>query len=187
MTFWQGVVISITAQALGRRHKEHNDVDWDATEWGSQAQSFLVCLEMFFFAVIHCFVFPTDEWEEGYKDKELKRVKAKFGENIALRDFFKDVKFVMNKQKKQKSKASKMSTLSTDGNETTFGDSRKDVALEVDIDWARDWSKIEKCIGMFEADCSIEEDDDDNESEASTTKSDDKEKESTGKSPLNIV
>lgn len=181
MTFWQGVVISISAQAIARRRMSEDD-DWDATEWGKQAQSFLVCLEMFFFAVIHCFVFPTEEWEEGYKEKEVTRVKSKFGDNLALRDFFRDVKLVMNKKKKQRKRASKMNAVSSDGNETTFGDSREDVALEVDIDWTRDWGQIEKCIGIFE-DGNMGEDEDG--SESSSTKSN--EREDKGKSALNIV
>merc|ERR1711862_175702 len=99
MTFWQGVVISIIAQAVSKRHELEND-DWDATEWSKEAQSFLICLEMFFFSIIHCFVFPAEQWEEGYKERESVREKPKLGDNLALRDFFRDVKLVMRRKKR---------------------------------------------------------------------------------------
>jgi len=170
MTFWQGIVISIIAQAVSKkRAMENSDENWDGTELSKEAQSFLICLEMFFFAIIHCFVFPAEEWEEDYKEKEVIRDKAKFGDNLALRDFFKDVKLVMRKNKKLRKEASKMRAMSSNGNETTFGDERKHVELDVDIDWSHGWGRIEKYITIFD-DGSIGEDEDDNE--APTIKSD---------------
>jgi len=189
MTFWQGVVISIIAQAVSRRREAEGifDDDWSATEWSKRAQSFLICLEMFFFAIIHIFVFPAEEWEEDYREKDTMRKKvnkAKFGDNLALRDFFRDVKLVMKKSKKQKKRASRMKSLTSNGNETTFGDDRKDVELEVDIDWSRGWGRIEHYIDDLDiGNGSLEGDDD--ASEASTIKSDEGEK--TAESPRNIV
>jgi len=185
MTFWQGFVISIIAQALSRRADVEGNIDddWDATEWSKRAQSFLICLEMFFFAIIHCFVFPAEEWEEDYKEKDVKN-KAKFGDNLALRDFFRDVKLVMKRSKKQRKKASEMRTLTPDGTETTFGDKRKNVELEVDIDWSRGCERIEQYIDVLEIGSGSLEGDDDR-SEASTIKSD-REKNAT-ESPRNIV
>lgn len=61
MTFWQGVVISLIAHAVytNNANEDGND-DYDSTEWSTRAQSFLICLEMFLFAIVHCYVFPTD-------------------------------------------------------------------------------------------------------------------------------
>ena len=106
MTFWQGLVISILANTalLGGMappgigsssssgSKNGDDVD-DPSLWGQQAQNFLICLEMLFFSVAHFNCFPTDEWQDGYrpvKDKDIK-----FGDNIALRDFFDDLKLIL--------------------------------------------------------------------------------------------
>merc|ERR1712008_221555 len=128
---------------------------------------------MFFFAIIHIFVFPAEEWEEDYREKDTMRKKtnkAKFGDNLALRDFFKDVKLVMKKSKKQRKRATRMKSLNAAGYETTFGDKRKDVELEVDIDWSRGWGRIEQYIDVLEIGSGSLEGDDDG-SEASTIKS----------------
>jgi len=77
-----------------------------------------------------------------------------------------------------------MKSLTSNGNETTFGDDRKDVELEVDIDWSRGWGRIEHYIDDLDiGNGSLEGDDD--ASEASTIKSDEGEK--TAESPRNIV
>mmetsp|Transcript_17107 Transcript_17107/g.31948 ORF Transcript_17107/g.31948 Transcript_17107/m.31948 type:complete len:645 (-) Transcript_17107:134-2068(-) len=95
MTFWQGMVITILAKAVF-----HVD---DPMEWSRQAQNFLTCLEMLFFAIAHCFAFPPDEWKPGYTPR-TRSERAKFGDNIALRDFAKDVKFILKSRKKHKIK-----------------------------------------------------------------------------------
>jgi len=95
MTFWQGMVIAILAKAVF--------VVEDPFEWSRQAQNFLICIEMLFFAIAHCFVFPTEEWKEGYKPKEHNK-STKFGDQIALRDFAKDVKFIVKSRKKHRIK-----------------------------------------------------------------------------------
>jgi hypothetical protein len=95
MTFWQGLAITILA--------ETTDVGGaNAEEWAMSAQDFLICLEMLLFSIAHFYCFPTDEWEEDYK---VNYNKAKFGDSIALGDFFADLKLIMkgnNKKKKSK-------------------------------------------------------------------------------------
>jgi len=102
MTFWQGVLISVAAQAMDKYHNDYyqNDDDtWDKTQWSKKTQSFLICFEMFFFAIIHCFVFPTEEWEEGFRQKVLLQDNVKLGfDESALGDFFRDIKFIMGKK-----------------------------------------------------------------------------------------
>ena len=94
MTFWQGLVISIIA-----KYSFDDNQDQDAKEWSTQTQNLIVCLEMFFFAVAHLYVFPPEEWEEGYRPSET--VRRKFGDNLALRDFVQDVKLVLQSKKKK--------------------------------------------------------------------------------------
>jgi len=101
MTFWQSVVISFIAHAIFENAEDELNLNPDekATEWSKEAQSFLICLEMFAFAIAHCFVFPVEEWESGYREKQQRKIKAKFGDSLALRDFVKDVKTVMKSRK----------------------------------------------------------------------------------------
>lgn len=85
MTFWQGLAISILARTT--------DVGGqDADEWAQSAQNFLICLEMLLFSIAHFYCFPTDEWEEGYR---VKHSQGKFGDSIALGDFFSDLKLIL--------------------------------------------------------------------------------------------
>ena len=96
MTFWQGLAITILA--------ETTDVGGgDAEEWAMSAQNFLICLEMLLFSIAHFYCFPTEEWEENYK---VNYNKHKFGDSIALGDFFADLKLVMkgghHKRRKKK-------------------------------------------------------------------------------------
>jgi len=99
ITFWQSVVISIIAHAV---YKGRDDVNGsrDATEWSKQAQSFLICFEMFAFAIVHCQVFPTEEWEPGFREKQKRRIKATFGDSLAIKDFVADVKTVIRSRRK---------------------------------------------------------------------------------------
>lgn len=92
MTFWQGLAITILAEAT--------DVGGsDAESWALAAQNFLICLEMLLFSIAHFYCFPTEEWEEGYRANFNK---AKFGDSIALSDFFADLKLIMKGNKKKK-------------------------------------------------------------------------------------
>ena len=150
LTFWQGIVISFIANAV---YKQADIDDFNAVEWSKEAQSFLICLEMFMFAIAHCFVFPTDEWEAGYREREKRRIKAKFGDNLALRDFVKDVKLVMMKKKKRS--PSKVAYDSPDGKSalmTSISDEEIETEdEELDIDWRQGWSRIEQYIDIVES------------------------------------
>eukprot|EP00593_Proboscia_inermis_P014461 CAMPEP_0171324156 /NCGR_PEP_ID=MMETSP0816-20121228/116010_1 /TAXON_ID=420281 /ORGANISM="Proboscia inermis, Strain CCAP1064/1" /LENGTH=178 /DNA_ID=CAMNT_0011823017 /DNA_START=446 /DNA_END=982 /DNA_ORIENTATION=- len=68
-------------------------------EWSKRAQSFLICLEMFFFSIAHIFVFATEEWNEGFKSRQ-RSPKKKFGDNMALRDFVHDLKYILRSKKR---------------------------------------------------------------------------------------
>ncbi|KAI2492848.1 Organic solute transporter Ostalpha [Fragilaria crotonensis] len=103
MTFWQGLAISVLAQTT--------DVGGnDSSEWARSAQNFLICLEMLLFSIAHFYTFPTDEWEEGYR---ASHEGGKFGDTIALGDFFQDLKLILQTQKKKKKKKSDDDSLAT--------------------------------------------------------------------------
>lgn len=160
LTFWQGLMISIIANAW---YEDKNQIDRiqasiDAAEWSKRAQSFLVCLEMFVFAITHVFVFPVEEWEDGFKEKETKRIRSELG-GLALKDFIKDVKRIMISQKKQKirtpDKDSDNSEHEADEMPFNLDDSYDSVraALVVDTDCGidvstdqSDWSRIGEFI-----------------------------------------
>jgi ElaB/YqjD/DUF883 family membrane-anchored ribosome-binding protein len=147
MTFWQGIVITVIANSV---YASTETDGFDANEWSKEAQSFLICLEMFLFAIVHCFTFPTEEWEPGYRQKEQRRIKAKFGDNLALRDFVRDVKIVMTKKKNRKI------VNDSDGNKDPGGDFalvKQDLGNDdddIDIDWSNGWSRIEQYINVVE-------------------------------------
>ena len=155
LTFWQGIVISFIANAV---YNQGQFDEFDPLFWSKQAQSFLVCLEMFLFAISHCFVFPTDEWEVGYREREKRRIKAKFGDNLALRDFVKDVKMVMRKKKKGKSPSKSgiddyehQSPGSRSALMRSASDEDGNNDDEIDIDWKEGWSRIEHYIDIVES------------------------------------
>jgi hypothetical protein len=92
MTFWQGLIISIlinlNPRAMGW---EEGDGDEDRNkDMAAMLQNILICLEMLFFSLAHFCVFPTDEWEEGYRPKEMEKP------GIAIHDFVKDVGLVLD-------------------------------------------------------------------------------------------
>lgn len=103
LTFWQSVVISFIAHAVYKGNDDEN-ASKDATEWSKQAQSFIICFEMFAFAIVHCQVFPTEEWEPGFRERQKRRIKASFGDSLALKDFVSDVKVVMKSKRKERYK-----------------------------------------------------------------------------------
>jgi len=83
------------------------DSQEEANAFVMQAQNFLICLEMLFSAVAHCFVFTPDEWEDGYREREEERRRRiseprAFGDSVALGDFINDVKVVMASKKRRK-------------------------------------------------------------------------------------
>lgn len=100
MTFWQGLAIGLLAEStsaggFGESAKDASSsvsTTVDPSEWATMAQNFLICLEMLLFAIAHFYVFPTEEWRPGYRPTVSK---TKFLDNLALRDFFKDVKLLV--------------------------------------------------------------------------------------------
>ena len=105
MTFWQGLAISILANTTDVAGE-------DQDEWARSAQNFLICLEMLLFSIAHFYTFPTDEWEDGYR---AVHENSKFGDSIALGDFFSDLKLLLktNKRKKRKRKNKSVDRLPT--------------------------------------------------------------------------
>ena len=118
MTFWQGLAITILAEVT--------DVGGnDADTWALSAQNFLICLEMLLFSIAHFYCFPTEEWDEGYRANFNK---AKFGDSIALSDFFADLKLIM-KGNKTKKKAKKKPSEPTVPEGDEGGDEEDGIAI----------------------------------------------------------
>lgn len=69
--------------------KKSDDED-ESKRLATMFQNLLVCLEMLFFSLAHFCVFPTDEWEEGYRPKQLHKP------GMALEDFVRDVGLVFD-------------------------------------------------------------------------------------------
>lgn len=158
LTFWQGLLISIIANAWyeDKNQMDRTQASIDADEWSKRAQSFLVCLEMFIFAISHVFVFPVEEWEDGYKEKETKRIRSELGD-LALRDFVKDVKQIMKSKKKKKHKQldSDVNTKIPMNTNDSYDDTRVALMVNPDDDAdvsteMTDWSRIENFIDEIE-------------------------------------
>jgi len=120
MTFWQGMVLKIMAQTTD----VGGGVD-TADSWSEMVQNFLICIEMLLFSIAHFYCFPVDEWQPGY---EANYRKAKFGETMALNDFFTDLRIIMtakngSKKKKRSKKPSESTILEEDGETETQDDS----------------------------------------------------------------
>jgi hypothetical protein len=102
MTFWQRMVLSFVVNVA---FPDKFDSQEEANDFVMRAQNFLICLEMLFSAVAHCFVFPTEEWEESYREKEEARRRdataRAFGDSVALGDFLNDIKTVMTSKKRR--------------------------------------------------------------------------------------
>jgi hypothetical protein len=125
MTFWQGLALTVLA--------ETTDVGQggDPDQWAESAQSFLICLEMLLFSIAHFYCFPVEEWQPGYRANYQK---AKFGETLALNDFFTDLKLVMSsnygsktKKKKQTRSSSEQTVLEEEEEEDGEKDNERDV------------------------------------------------------------
>lgn len=111
MTFWQRMVISLIVN-LG--YADKFDTQEKATEFIMQAQNFLICLEMLFSAVAHCFIFSPDEWAPGYREREEARRKnhtagtTGLGDSVAFGDFINDIKVVMASKRRRKRRKKRM-------------------------------------------------------------------------------
>lgn len=126
MTFWQGTAIKVLASTTG--------AGADDDSWSEQVQNFLICLEMLLFSIAHFYCFPVDEWQPGYK---VNFRKAKFGETMALNDFFSDLKIIMTdgkkKKKKKRSKGPSESTILEEEDESeTVSDSVSAMGTSMD-------------------------------------------------------
>lgn len=128
MTFWQKMALSLIVN-LG--FADRFDSQEEIAGFVLQSQNFLICLEMLFSAVAHCFVFPTDEWSDGYREREEARRRSAldepraFGDSVALGDFISDVKVVMASKKRRRQRkmvgenGGKLSPSSTEDEEDT--------------------------------------------------------------------
>jgi len=127
MTFWQGLAISIFfhfRQPEGHSLDGDDDVvDDDKHHQADPAQTIqniLICLEMLFFALAHWCVFPKEEWEEGYRRKQLPSV------GIGFKDFVSDVNMVLDSSKAsratKKMKKEGLEAIPTTENEYTDGE-----------------------------------------------------------------
>ena len=96
MTFWQGLVISIIVNVNLHQGGQLNKDDDETSprEQSAMIQNILICLEMLFFSIAHWCVFPTDEWEPGYRRREY----AKPG--IGIKDFVQDMSYIAESRKK---------------------------------------------------------------------------------------
>lgn len=128
MTFWQGLAIAILAASIGE--STPNVGSDDAELWAKQAQNFLICLEMLLFSIAHFYCFPTEEWEEGYRPVVSD---AKFGDQLALNDFFQDIKLLARQGKKKKGKKKPEKDIdakNADGDPDSDGATAKEVASD---------------------------------------------------------
>ena len=82
MTFWQGLAISAMS-GLGL-------VD---DHMASTAQDFLICVEMLLASLAHFWIFPYQQWQDGYKEKAVvtKAAQTQLRDTLALRDFMRDI------------------------------------------------------------------------------------------------
>lgn len=118
MTFWQGLVISILASTTQDFGDDVMQRKVNAEQWADQAQDFLICLEMLLFSIAHFYVFPYEEWKEGYRPKEDKD-NTTFMETMAMKDFAYDLKLVLSSggsKKKTRSRNKKKSSQVDDNN-----------------------------------------------------------------------
>jgi len=67
-TFWQGMVIA-ALERFGYIRKKDSWTTYDADDVAAGLQDFIVCIEMFFFAIAHAHAFPSRE----YRDRSAER------------------------------------------------------------------------------------------------------------------
>jgi hypothetical protein len=79
LTFWQSVAIQIMS-TLGF-------VDEKAA---SQIQNLLICIEMLIASIAHFYIFPYQEWAEGYQRAKQRNILLR--DTMAFSDFLKDMK-----------------------------------------------------------------------------------------------
>ena len=150
MTFWQGMALKIMAQTT--------DVGGGgdtADSWSEQVQNFLICLEMLLFSIAHFYCFPVDEWQPGYK---VNYRKAKFGETLALNDFFSDLKIILtadgakNKKKRLSSKKPSESTIPEEDDESETQDGSILSGLDSSVDEEEAKNAFVRALQAYEDD-----------------------------------
>lgn len=89
-TFWQNVTIQIM-NSFGL-------VDQKASV---QIQNLLICIEMLLASLAHVYVFPYQEWAEGYKKEKNQGIRL--NDTFALKDFLSDLKLMVTTWEQDKS------------------------------------------------------------------------------------
>eukprot|EP01038_Epipyxis_sp_PR26KG_P008185 gene8185-11073_t len=84
-TFWQNVVIQLMC-SFGLVDEQS----------ASQIQNLLICIEMFVASVLHFYIFPYQEWQEGYKKKGEQKILLR--DTLAVMDFMRDLRILTHKQ-----------------------------------------------------------------------------------------
>ena len=96
MTFWQGFVISLSAQA--------GFVDAASA---ASAQDFLICIEMLIASLAHFYIFPTSQWQPGYRERRMRAAAAdeeaelRLTSTFAVSDFFHDIQVLSSCNQRQ--------------------------------------------------------------------------------------
>jgi len=189
MTFWQGLVIGFLANATNMAGGNNNNPDQSNSSdngetsqetWGIEAQNFIICLEMLFFSIAHFYCFPTDEWQEGYRPRQEKKLGG-FGDNMALGDFVADLKLIMrgsqtknSQTKKKKSDGKSLEDDMTKANDPTTtaanvddggadDDDDDDVDVEATETEDHETTNLQKSITQTPKSPEISEDEDDDD------------------------
>ena len=98
------------------------------------------------------------EWEPGYQEKAKRRIKANFGDTLALRDFVRDVKLVMRSRKGKRRQMEKLPQRDEglgDGSENGSSLMPGEDDDSIEIDWSHGWGRIEQYIEMVDKESSL--------------------------------
>uniref|UniRef100_A0A7S1BKM8 Uncharacterized protein n=2 Tax=Corethron hystrix TaxID=216773 RepID=A0A7S1BKM8_9STRA len=101
MTFWQGLAINIL-YSVWDKDDQIAEANSAQNNYQSMAQNFLITIEMLIASIAHVYVFPHEEWKPGYKPVEQDD--KKFGDNLAIRDFVTDFKYLLSSKRRKKAK-----------------------------------------------------------------------------------
>jgi len=82
-TFWQGTLLQGMAV-----------VELIDAKSAAQVQNLLVCIEMLIAAVAHFYIFPHEEWHDGYRRN--KQASNLLKDSLALKDFVSDMKLAVS-------------------------------------------------------------------------------------------
>jgi hypothetical protein len=85
-TWWQSVGISLLYQMDMIPHY-HAKEEWTSEDVAKGLQDYLICIEMFLFAIVHVFVFPhTDYLASPVKNRVLRHTQKRLGRKYPWRD-----------------------------------------------------------------------------------------------------